>query len=55
MYQGVRENDVEGTRQINSVTSGERVPVKTGDTKLGVATVYLKHRSLQRRKSRYRD
>jgi hypothetical protein len=44
VYQGARENGVEGTRQIDPVTSGEGVPLfgqpEGGGTDQGVATVY---------------
>ncbi len=37
---GAWENYVEGTRQNDSVTSGERVLLKNSDTKSGGTTVY---------------
>ncbi len=51
------ENDVEGTRQIASVTSGKGglffgQPLKSG-TEMEVATVYQKHRAMLTRKRMY--
>ena len=52
-------NCVEGTRQNDSVTSGEGVAFRgkprLADTKSRTATVYQKHRSLLICKKMYRD
>ena len=49
MYEGAREKPLYGTLQISPVTSEEGVPISVGHSKLGLATVYQKHSSLQSR------
>ena len=46
-------NHGQGTRQINPVTSGKRVPTRVGRREMVQATVYQKHMAMQNRKMKY--